>query len=239
MDAGRMAKAPNRLTARVEIPAACGGRTPNKVKGAQCRISLAPPLKRRADRRFLRLTECDHAKFAPVLASHMRNNQVNHTLGFALVCSSATSIIHAILDVLEAHAHLIARSDGWERDEPPAIEFLIGEVDQGLVFTAIVPEERLLWQGVALLEDAIHTRRLLLRLILVIFLIGKRFREETRGWKLLIVANDDQALATRDCADRVLRRHLRRLIENHQIKRLHMLGRRAELPPLVPLQNRA
>ena len=31
MDAGRMAKAPNRLTARVEIPAACGGRKPNKV----------------------------------------------------------------------------------------------------------------------------------------------------------------------------------------------------------------
>ncbi len=31
MDAGRMANAPNRLTARVEIPAACGGRKPNKV----------------------------------------------------------------------------------------------------------------------------------------------------------------------------------------------------------------
>ncbi len=33
MDAGRMANAPNRLTARVEIPAACGGRKPNKVSG--------------------------------------------------------------------------------------------------------------------------------------------------------------------------------------------------------------
>ena len=34
MDAGRMANAPNRLTARVEIPAACGGRKPNKVNPA-------------------------------------------------------------------------------------------------------------------------------------------------------------------------------------------------------------
>jgi hypothetical protein len=32
MDAGRMAKANNRLTARVENPAACGGLKPNKVR---------------------------------------------------------------------------------------------------------------------------------------------------------------------------------------------------------------
>ena len=38
MDAGRMAKAPNRLTARVEIPAACGGRKPNKVSSIRSHI---------------------------------------------------------------------------------------------------------------------------------------------------------------------------------------------------------
>ncbi len=46
MDAGRMANAPNRLTARVEIPAACGGRTPNKVTITldvnEGRIGIAP-----------------------------------------------------------------------------------------------------------------------------------------------------------------------------------------------------
>ncbi len=42
MDAGRMANAPNRLTARVEIPAACGGRKPNKVSAAATSASKRP-----------------------------------------------------------------------------------------------------------------------------------------------------------------------------------------------------
>ncbi len=42
MDAGRMANAPNRLTARVEIPAACGGRKPNKVKQWQSYVAATP-----------------------------------------------------------------------------------------------------------------------------------------------------------------------------------------------------
>ncbi len=69
MDAGRMANAPNRLTARVEIPAACGGRKPNKVKGIDEKLDMSLWLRVSAD-------HAERADGQAIVREKARNNGV-------------------------------------------------------------------------------------------------------------------------------------------------------------------
>jgi hypothetical protein len=134
----------------------------------------------------------------------------------------ARALVDAILDVDELQPALARVGVGArEGEELGVVEVDIGEGDQRFVLAAVVPAQPAPGDagGHELLEHALHVVEQRLAVLAQRRLdLAALHGEEVGRRQLLRVADHDELVAADDRADRVLCRHLARLVEDDQVE---------------------
>src|SRR5581483_2965739 len=138
------------------------------------------------------------------------------------VVTTSRSVVHAIGDVHELDAQTRMGAGGVrERDEPTLVEAAIGERNQRLVLTAVVPLQPLDGDtdAATLVEDALKHVELRRRISVLRSPIHPlHFVKEARRWQLLVVATNHELISAVDRAHAVVSRDLRGLVEDHEVE---------------------